>query len=54
MNVIIVEDERSAIDNMMAILQEIDPEIKILACLKSIEQTVLWINNNPIRYLLIF
>jgi two-component system LytT family response regulator len=47
MNVIIVEDERSAIDNMLALLQEIDPDIKVLACLKSIEESLLWINNNP-------
>jgi len=47
MNVILVEDERSAIDNMLALLKDIDPEIRVLACLESIEQTVQWINDNP-------
>lgn len=47
MNVIIVEDEYSATQNMLALLKEIDGNINVLACLESVDDTVLWIENNP-------
>ncbi len=47
MKVIIVEDEHSATQNMLAILQEIDTSISVMDCLESVEQTIKWINNNP-------
>ncbi len=47
MKVILVEDEKSAQDNMLAILKEIDPSIEILACLDSISQTVRYFYENP-------
>ncbi len=47
MKVILVEDEKSAQDNMLAILKEIDPGIEVLACLDSISQTVSYFSKNP-------
>lgn len=46
MRVIIIEDEFSAIKNMQAILKEIDEEIKIIACLESVEESIDWIKEN--------
>jgi len=47
MNVIFVEDEVSAVQNMLVILKEIDTGIHVLASLESIEDAVSWIENNP-------
>jgi len=47
MKVILVEDEKSAQDNMLAILKEIDPSIEVLACLDSIRHTVSYFSENP-------
>jgi two-component system, LytTR family, response regulator LytT len=47
MKVILVEDEKSAQDNMRAILKEIDPSIEVLACLDSIHHTVSYFSENP-------
>lgn len=47
MNVILVEDELSASQNMLAIFKELDIEINVLACLESIEDAVKWIESNP-------
>ena len=46
MKVILVEDEKSARDNMLALLRELDPDIKVLACLESIQQSVDWLSAN--------
>lgn len=47
MNVILVEDELSARQNMLAIFEELDIDIDVLACLESIEEAVKWIKSNP-------
>jgi len=47
MKVILVEDEKSAQDNMLAILKEVDPSIEVLACLDSILHTVSYFSENP-------
>ncbi len=47
MNVILVEDELSASQNMLAIFEELDIDINVLACLESIEDAVKWIKSNP-------
>ena len=47
MRVIIVEDEKSAIKNMIALLQEIDPNITVIASLQTISEATKWITNNP-------
>lgn len=47
MNVILVEDEFSARKNMLAIFDELDIDINVMACLESIEDAVSWIESNP-------
>ena len=47
MNVILVEDEYSATQNMLALLAEIDGTIRVRACLESIETTVIWLREDP-------
>jgi two-component system, LytTR family, response regulator LytT len=47
MNVILVEDEFSARQNMLAIFEELNVDINVLACLESIEDAVCWIESNP-------
>ena len=47
MNVIIIEDELSARQNMLAIFNELKIEINVMACLESIEEAVKWIKSNP-------
>lgn len=47
MKVIIVEDEYSATENMLALLKEIDRSITVLATLEGVEETVSWITENP-------
>jgi len=47
MRVIIVEDEKSAIKNMVALLQEIDPNITVIASLQTTSEATKWITNNP-------
>ena len=47
MKVILIEDEKSAQDNMLAILKEIDPGIEVLACLDSIHHTVSYFSEHP-------
>jgi two-component system LytT family response regulator len=47
MNVILVEDELSARQNMLAIFEELDLNINVMACLESIEDAVKWIESNP-------
>ena len=46
MKVIIIEDEISAVENMKFILNEIDPQIEILAELESVEDSVNWLSEN--------
>jgi DNA-binding LytR/AlgR family response regulator len=47
MNVILVEDELSARQNMLAIFEELDININVMVCLESIEEAVKWIESNP-------
>jgi len=47
MNVILVEDELSARQNMLAIFNELNIQINVMACLESIEESVNWIKSNP-------
>lgn len=46
MKAIIIEDETAAAKNLKAILNEIDPDIEILATLDSIQKSVSWLNSN--------
>ncbi len=47
MKVLIIEDETAASENLIAMLQEIDPEIEVLKVLESVQQTVRWLSSNP-------
>lgn len=47
MKTIIVEDEYAAAKNLAAILQEIQPDIEILAVLESVSEATEWICSNP-------
>ena len=42
MKVVIIEDEKSAVRNLAALLQEINPDIEITATLDSISDTIEW------------
>lgn len=46
MNVLIIEDEESAFENLKSILLEIDPSVHILSWLQSVEQSVHWFQTN--------
>lgn len=48
MNVLIVEDETSAYDNLVEILHEINSTINIVANTESVSQTVNWLQTNPL------
>jgi len=46
MQVIVVEDEKHARENLESLLLEIDPTIEIQAKLESVKRTVEWLQNN--------
>lgn len=46
MKVVIVEDERLAIERLLTLLRQIDEEIEVVACLESIEETVQYLREN--------
>jgi len=47
MKVLIIEDETTASENLIAMLTEIDPSIEVLHVLESVQQTVRWLSANP-------
>ena len=47
MNVLIIEDEFGAAQNLQAVLNEINSNIKTLAVIETVRDAVLWIKNNP-------
>jgi DNA-binding LytR/AlgR family response regulator len=47
MNVVIIEDEAFAALRLKKMIQEYNPEIKILAELESVKESVLWFRANP-------
>ena len=47
MNILIAEDEIGASRNLIAILEELEPQCNILAILESVQETITWIKNNP-------
>ena len=53
MKVLIVEDETAAYENLVDILNEIDPAIEIVGNTESVSQTVKWLNSNPIPGLIL-
>ena len=47
MNVIIIEDEKPAVEKLRRALVKANSELQILACLNSVEQATNWLQNNP-------
>ncbi|MDR0893797.1 MAG: LytTR family DNA-binding domain-containing protein [Prevotellaceae bacterium] len=47
MNVLIVEDETAAYENLLDIIAETDPSITVVGNTESISQTVQWLQTNP-------
>jgi len=43
MKILIVEDETAAYENLLSILNEIDPEIEVIGNTESVKQTVRWL-----------
>jgi len=50
MKVVIIEDEWLAQQELMNILAEIDPAIKVVACLKSVTKSVTWLKTHADEY----
>lgn len=46
MKIVIIEDEKPAIEKLKKMLMEYDPSISIIAELGSVEQSIRWINEN--------
>jgi len=46
MNVLIIEDEPFAQQELIRILNNIDPSIKVLTCIDSVEESVQWLEKN--------
>jgi DNA-binding LytR/AlgR family response regulator len=53
MKVLIVEDERPASENIVEELQAIDENIDVVAGCNSVEETVRWLNKNPLPDLIL-
>ncbi len=47
MNVIIVEDEKIAVDRLQLLLHEYDNTVKVDACLESVEETIIYLKTKP-------
>ncbi len=47
MNVVIIEDERLAAGKLASLLEQIDGELKIMAQLESVGDSIEWLSNNP-------
>lgn len=46
MKVVIVEDERIAVDRLLTLLKQYDPGIEVVACLESIDETVQYLRRS--------
>ena len=47
MRVLIVEDETAAYENLVDILKEVAPDIRIAGNTESVTQTIHWLQTNP-------
>jgi len=47
MNILIIEDEASAVKRMRKLLGELDPAIQVLADLPTVREAVEWVRSNP-------
>ena len=48
MKVLIIEDERLASQKLIRLLKDVDQTIEVVDVLKSVEQTINWIHENPV------
>lgn len=53
MKLLIVEDETAAYENLVDILSEIDPTIRVVGNTESIKQTINWLQANPVPDLIL-
>jgi DNA-binding LytR/AlgR family response regulator len=53
MKVLIVEDETAAYENLVDILNEIEPDIEVTGNTESIGQTIKWLRTNPLPDLIL-
>ena len=47
MKALIIEDEKAAVRNLMALLGEVDPDIEVIDVLDSITDSVEWFQSHP-------
>lgn len=47
MKAVIVEDEKAAVRNLMALLSEVAPEIEVVTALDSIAESIDWFRVQP-------
>ncbi|MBN2272771.1 MAG: response regulator transcription factor [Bacteroidales bacterium] len=47
MKVIVIEDEKPAVEKLERMLRDIDPGINVIACLESVEDSINWLIKNP-------
>lgn len=47
MKALIIEDEKAAVRNLTALLQEVDPQVEVIAVLDSVTDSVAWFEANP-------
>ncbi len=47
MKALIIEDEKAAVRNLMALLGEVDPDIEVIDVLDSITDSVEWFQSRP-------
>ena len=46
MKVLIIEDEKPAVDKLRKMLFRYDPDIEVVETISTVEQSVKWLNNN--------
>lgn len=47
MNAVIIEDERLAAERLVRLLTQVCPDLKVIAMLESVEQSINWLSANP-------
>lgn len=52
MKALIIEDERAAVRNLIALLEEVAPDMEILDTLDSITDSIGWLENHPVPELI--
>ena len=52
MKALIIEDEKAAVRNLMALLGEVDPDIEVIDVLDSITDSVEWFQSHPMPELI--